>query len=100
MLELKNLQGQVLLKFTEGQIQNNQGQALARTEGTRLLNLKGQILAEVENGCVFRERGVTLLRAEGSQILNVSGQHLATVDEGSQDDTALLAAAYLVFLLQ
>jgi hypothetical protein len=98
MLELKNLQGQVLLTLADGDILNNQGQTIARAIGRSLLNLRGQILAEIENGNVFRQRGVTLIRTEGSQIVNLSGQHLATVEAGSQDETALLGAAFLVFL--
>ena len=100
MLELKNLQGQVLLNFINGEIRNNQGQTLARTDGTRLFNLQDQVLAEVENGNVFRKGGEALLRLDGSRIINLSGQQLATVDGGSQAETALLAAAYLVLLLQ
>ena len=34
----------------------------------------------------------------GSRVVNISGQHIATVENGSEDERALLAAAYLVFL--
>lgn len=100
MPELKNLQGQLLLSYCNGDICNRQGQTIALTDGTRLLNLQDQVLAEVENGVVFRKKGEPLLRVEGSRVLNIAGQHLATVDAGSEHEAALLAAAYLVFLLQ
>ncbi len=52
MLDFSNLRGQVLLNLANGEIRNNQGQALARTDGTRLLNLQDQVLAGKNRGQV------------------------------------------------
>ena len=68
------------------------------TNGKNLLNLAGQVLAAVEGGSIFRNKVDVLLRVEGSRVVNISGQHIATVENGSEDERALLAAAYLVFL--
>lgn len=97
-MELKSLQGQVLLHLIDGEIRNVQGQAIGKTSGTKLVSIDGQVLAEVENGCVFRHERAALLRVEDMRVVNSTGQQVATVGEGSQDDQALLAAAFLVFL--
>ena len=98
MIDIKNLQGQILLSLSDGKILNSQTQAIGVTRGKKLLNLSGQCLAEVEGGSIFRRKEDVLLRVEGSRVVDVSGQHIATVEKGSEDERALLAAAYLVFL--
>ena len=98
MIEIKNLHGQVLLSLSDGKILNSDAQTIGMTNGKNLLNLAGQVLAEVEGGSIFRNKENVLLRVEGSQVVNISGQHIATVENGSEDERALLAAAYLVFL--
>ena len=98
MIEIKNLHGQVLLSLSDGKILNSHAQTIGVTHGKNLLNLAGQVLAEVDGGSIFRKKEDVLLRVEGSRVVNASGQHIATVENGSEDERALLAAAYLVFL--
>jgi len=98
VIKIKNLHGQVLLSLFDGKILNSDAQTIGMTNGTNLLNIAGQVLAEVEGGSIFRKKEDVLLRIEGSRVVNTSGQHIATVENGSEDERALLAAAYLVFL--
>jgi hypothetical protein len=98
MIEIKNLHGQVLLSLSDGKILNSHAQTIGMTDGKNLLNLARQVLAEVEGGSICRKNEDVVLKVEGSRVLNVSGQHIATVENGSEDERALLAAAYLVFL--
>ncbi len=98
MIEIKNLHGQVLLSLSDDKILNSDAQTIGMTNGKNLLNLAGQVLAEVEGGSIFRKKEDVLLRVEGSRVVNISGQHIATVENGSEDERALLAAAYVVFL--
>jgi hypothetical protein len=55
-------------------------------------------LAEVRGGSVFRVGPGALLSVEGTKVINLSGQHIATVDSGTQEERALLAAAFLLML--
>jgi hypothetical protein len=87
-----------LLSLVDQGIRGSQGQTVARTETARLVNLNGQALAKVASGKAFRQRGVTLLRVEGSRIVNLSGQHIATVEAGSEEERALLVAAFPLFI--
>lgn len=98
VIKIKNLHGQVLLSLFDGKILNSDAQTIGMTNGTNLLNIAGQVLAGVEGGSIFRKKEDVLLRVEGSRVVNTSGQHIATVENGSEDERALLAAAYLVFL--
>ena len=119
---VKNLNGQVLLELSGERIMNSQGQTIGLTDGNKLCSLGGQVLAEVRGGSVFRVRpaasagGVmfqrekvrdgsvfrvglspgALLSVEGTKVINLSGQHIATVDSGSEEERALLAAAFLL----
>ena len=93
---VKNLDGQVLLELSDERIMNLQGQTIGLTDGNKLCNLGGQVLAEVRGGSVFLVSPGALLSVEGTKVINLSGQHIATVDSGSEEERALLAAAFLL----